>query len=111
MQYTKVPDDDPAAIDEVSQFIHDIGSDVNMTYDCYNSTAVSSYAVSSVIVGKYGLHSIHYSSLYQPTSIAGAMDENEVIYARGTDSTYGGHAWVIDGSRGQGGDLFLPFIP
>ncbi|MDR1055109.1 MAG: C10 family peptidase [Prevotellaceae bacterium] len=109
--YTSVPSWDVQAVNEVARFIKDIGIDANMEYGCYVSGANSAYTVENVIKNKYGLGTSLLSPMYHPLDFLGAFVNDRVIYARGQDPNYGGHAWVIDGGYGHGGDPAIHLSP
>ncbi len=105
INYRAITNDDEDAAEEVSNFIADLGEQVDMLYTCsVGSWANGDMAAYDVMEDIYGLTVSKYCDpLYKPTDIQYAMSHDQLIFAGGVDPDSGGHAWVIDGSYGAGG--------
>jgi hypothetical protein len=83
-------------INQVGTLIANIGTLVDMDYDCNGSGAYSSDASSAF--SSYGLTTASYQP-FDISIVASSLQSGYPVYMRGVSTTGAGHAWVCDGYK------------
>lgn len=106
MRYWECPSDydwslmpDNSASDETAILMRDLGAMIIKSYTCTGSSSSLSL-VRSYLISDFGFSSsAKYVDYDESTVVSQLKIYGRPVLLRGTDTTYGGHAWICDGYK------------